>query len=596
MVRIDLNNESIEQNISSVDSIEIYRDDKLIGRYTLDKPDAITELEVSKLLDSDSRYFVPAYQRGYRWTEQQVKELLDDIWNWKENARYSLQPIVINQLDNGMIELVDGQQRLTTMYIILKAVGILHENSSYQIEYQTRKGTAEFLAFHLFDEDKSSENIDWYFMHRCYILAEEYFKSHDPQKWVNKLLNKDTGAFFIQYQILKDVDNRKSEQIFKGLNAGKIPLTNSELVKALILRENNFKNETYYNEFVEIAQEWDRIEKKLQEPNFWAWLGQESTNDSPRIDMILDIVADLIKEDQQYNIDEKEYQEFYSYKVINKYFIESGNEGAVASFWKKVKQCFMTFEDWYEDNESYHLIGYLSLTGKKKKIIKRLYNQYLNSVMFDLKNHISQVNFSIPNYGSGDDARNRLLLFNIITCINTKSRFRFNDYLQGHYDIEHISPHSGFDRINKKNERIEWMESIRDSKLDIFSSLLFDNIKETAENDEAFLDFYNSAIGLTETQKWDNECLDRLGNLCLLDAKTNRGYGNKPFPLKVKEIVSVDMKQSRYLLPTTKNVFLKYYSDLNVNNLIWDESDAQSYERVIQKTMSEYFGWKEKTE
>ena len=89
----------------------------------------------------------------------------------------------------------------------------------------------------------------------------------------------------------------------------------------------------------------------------------------------------------------------------------------------------------------------------------------------------------------------------------------------------------------------------------------------------------------------------------MLDSKTNEEYGNKPFPLKVKKIVEVDKLQGsldkneeiepRYLLPTTKNAFLKYYSGVNVNNLTWDESDAKAYRDEIACTLSDYFGWEE---
>ncbi|OQJ79998.1 hypothetical protein BMS81_04520, partial [Leuconostoc pseudomesenteroides] len=291
-----------------------------------------------------------------------------------------------------------------------------------------------------------------------------------------------------------------------------------------------------------------------------------------------------------YNLEKKVFQELYSYNVINKYFHERDNIGIVSTFWKKVKQCFMTFEDWYSDNEIYHLVGYL--LNAQKVDIKSLYQQYLEHDFLDFKTLIKKINFDELSLES-TDLRKGLLLFNIVTCINTKSKFRFDDYVEGKYDVEHISPHSRFDKIQNLKERVEWINSIRDANLPIFSSLAFECVEKIAGDDEKFIDFYNSVIRLTESKTWDRDNINRLGNLCLLDAETNRGYGNKPFPLKVKAIVKIDMKQSRYLLPTTKNAFLKYYSDLNVNNLTWDESDAEAYENVIKNTMFDYFRWEE---
>lgn len=615
MKRIDLENGFVDENIRDSELLEFYRNGKFIGRFRLDRPEAIIELNIKDILNSENRYFVSAYQRGYRWTPQQVNELLDDIWSWDENAKYSLQPIVIKQLDDGRIELVDGQQRLTTLYIILSAAGWNQSKIGYDIDYETRKGTTGFLKSSLKDESESSKNIDWYHMHQAYKVAEKYFDVTSKEEWVKKLTNSEKGAFFVQYQILKEIDGRPVEQIFTGLNAGKIPLTNSELVKSLILREDNFKTETYQNEFVEIAEEWDRIERRLRESNFWAWLGQDVTNDNPHIDYILEIIADRINRDEKYELQRKSYQEFYSYNVIRRYLndkkklVDENNQNSkgypVTDFWRMIKQCFMTFEDWYSDNESYHLTGYISITKNEK--IDELYRDHLSSDTLNLKEYISRMDIDNLSYGD-KGVQNTLLLFNVVTCIRTKSRFRFDDYVKVKYHVEHISPHSGFDDIKNKKERLDWIKAIRDSSLEKFNELFvasdFEGAEIISDDADKFESFYKKVIERTESEPWrQEEKLDQIGNLCLLDSKTNEEYGNKPFPLKVKKIVEVDKLQGsldkngeiepRYLLPTTKNAFLKYYSGVNVNNLTWDESDAKAYRDEIACTLSDYFGWEE---
>ena len=72
-------------------------------------------------------FFVPAYQRGYRWTEQEVSDLLNDIDDFRpreilnsdEKTWYCLQPLVVKKRPSNDYELIDGQQRLTTVYLIL---------------------------------------------------------------------------------------------------------------------------------------------------------------------------------------------------------------------------------------------------------------------------------------------------------------------------------------------------------------------------------------------------------------------------------------------------------------------------------------------
>ena len=79
---------------------------------------------IGELIKSELKFVVPSYQRGYRWTKRQVEELLDDIWefsqkNKNDNSFYCLQPIVIKKIEENKYELIDGQQRLTTIYLLL---------------------------------------------------------------------------------------------------------------------------------------------------------------------------------------------------------------------------------------------------------------------------------------------------------------------------------------------------------------------------------------------------------------------------------------------------------------------------------------------
>lgn len=62
-------------------------------------------------------FWIPSYQRGYRWTADEVTKLLDDIWK-SAGQPYSLQPIVVKKREVDAWELIDGQQRLTTLWLI----------------------------------------------------------------------------------------------------------------------------------------------------------------------------------------------------------------------------------------------------------------------------------------------------------------------------------------------------------------------------------------------------------------------------------------------------------------------------------------------
>ena len=65
-------------------------------------------------------FYVPSYQRGYRWGKEEVTRLLEDIYT-NGNKTYCLQPVVVRK-DGDRYELIDGQQRLTTLFILLQYI------------------------------------------------------------------------------------------------------------------------------------------------------------------------------------------------------------------------------------------------------------------------------------------------------------------------------------------------------------------------------------------------------------------------------------------------------------------------------------------
>ena len=68
----------------------------------------------------NEKFYIPEYQRGYRWTSREVTDLLNDIAEFINNGRpgqtYCLQPLVVKRLDASW-EVIDGQQRLTTLWL-----------------------------------------------------------------------------------------------------------------------------------------------------------------------------------------------------------------------------------------------------------------------------------------------------------------------------------------------------------------------------------------------------------------------------------------------------------------------------------------------
>ena len=83
-------------------------------------------------------FHIDKYQRGYRWGKREIFSLLEDIYSFKKssnNSFYCLQPLVVSKKEDNNYELIDGQQRSTTIYLILKY--LLNEDF-YTLKYETR--------------------------------------------------------------------------------------------------------------------------------------------------------------------------------------------------------------------------------------------------------------------------------------------------------------------------------------------------------------------------------------------------------------------------------------------------------------------------
>ena len=133
---------------------------------------------VAELLDGEHHFYIPSYQRGYRWDDRQVEDLLKDIWDFARNDEkkktdfYCLQPIVVKiDKQNNNWTVIDGQQRLTTLLLIINYLKngsrtpFVVKSEAYTIEYQTRDimdfinpvKTADIDSFHVFEAKRIIE-------------------------------------------------------------------------------------------------------------------------------------------------------------------------------------------------------------------------------------------------------------------------------------------------------------------------------------------------------------------------------------------------------------------------------------------------------
>lgn len=494
------------------------------------------------------KFNVPSYQRGYRWTEHEVTTLLEDLYTHSKQNRdykYCLQPLIVKKVSDNTYDVVDGQQRLTTIFIFLKFMSAefssgrrrSNQYDYFELVYETREQSAKYLKELNFDTYQQIEDydIDAHHISKAFAAIDKWVEREDinPDNALHDIYQVLTEAvFFIWYEIDKTEDPIK---LFTKVNLGKIPLTNAELIKALLLDKTNYDSE---NDSERIYRwiAWDKIEHRLQEESFWKFL-TNSENYVTRIDLLFNLLEHETLEIPQNDI----YATFYS--IYAKYQNAENKPTFISNYWNEIDLLFDELTNWYRDLNRYHLIGYLlSVDAKKIEEVFEATRGMKKSEAFSKLKDLAYktlagdiASIEELSYGTKNKTiKSTLLLFNLVTLINKSEkqyRFPFDIYKKEKWDIEHI--HATAD--------------------------------ETAEAD------------------------DSLANLTLLDANTNRSYGNSPFDQKRRIIIEVDA-EGKFVPVCTRNVFLKVYSN-EVDGLDdWTEKDKDSYIQAIKQEFNQFFG------
>lgn len=535
-------------------------------------------------------FYLPDYQRGYRWTSEEIKLLLDDIYE-SAGKPYCLQPIVVKK-SNERFELIDGQQRLTTIYLICKymeaKLGDLYE-PSFKLEYETRKESANFLGN--IDLSLRELNIDYYFIASAYEYIEQYFteKTQGERREMAAYLTKLNEYFISSVNVIwYEVNSAENGiELFERLNIGKIPLTSSELVKALFLKDSVRDKMSGRQE--EVSLQWDMIEQELQNPSFWGFLSNIDGDQMPtRIDLILDLMVDKSGNDRE------KYRTFFYFDRQIKSLSETTTENPLLEIWSRIYHVFLTLREWYTNHDFYHKIGYLITIGVP---LRKIYTVWQNDgntplakdiFLSELDKMISE-SISIKDkeellslsYDTRKDKLQKVLtLFNVETerlMDDGKRRFPFDKHKDSIWSLEHIHAQNA-ESLKKNKDILTWLEShialLKSSEGSIFEvnneliekmEILIEQLhsdKDPGNVRERFNEIQKEVI-IIFTSKEDvvkeNSYSHGLANMALLDVSQNAALSNSVFDVKRHRVINYD-KEGRYIPICTKHVFFKYYT------------------------------------
>ena len=566
---------------------------------------------VSELLGM--KFYIPSYQRGYRWTDLQIENLLNDICEFNKGVDgdfYCLQPLVVKERKKDLLAeikqansiedvenllkgewiVIDGQQRLTTIYLILKALG---NEKCPSIEYERES--------YIKDCDKSTkikkDNIEIYHLTSAKYFIDRWIhlekRTDEEKKWINpKDVKIDIEVFrnkileqtkFIFYKV-GDVSEEQEHDIFNNLNSGKIALTNAELIKALFL--NKVGKEDIAHREVEqrlLANEFDQIERTLRQDDFWYFLAGNTKKRSSCINLLFDLMLESSVQNSKYRTDEPFRTFFYFNDLIN----GNGSEDSYKEskiIWENVRKVFHIMEGWFNDSVTYNLIGYHRAAngGKtlceiyKKFCEEKSKNEFKKWLVDECKNHVDYPDgFMQLRYDENKDkVFNLLLLFNIATLNERPQeavKFSFANLHKYNWDIEHISPQNpqNIEKVTKE---------LREGNVNgIFTDLL-----EKINNGESYDKELDKFFAMDDD-------LMAIGNLTLLIAHDNRGIGNGFF-FKKRQKLQEYYQQGSFIPACSMNVFMKFYSDNPEQMAFWDEKDRESYKNKLEQTIKKFFG------
>jgi len=543
-------------------------------------------------------FLIPSYQRGYRWTNQEVEDLLNDINEFKprqiedtdDKTWYCLQPIVSKQSNSQQYEVIDGQQRLTTVYLVLFYLNQdfieARRDKIFDLDYETRKNTKQFLDDIERLEGYTEDNIDFYYISCAYETIGKWFASKGNN------FNKDDfrskfkfNTKIIWYECFED----DTISVFTRLNIGKISLTNAELIKALFLNSSNYdikESKKLREKQFEISTEWDSIENALQNDKLWYFITGNMVSNN-RIEFIFNLM------NKDYNPNDN-YSTFRYFSKI----VSSKSQENIEENWREIKQYFQRFNEWFNDRILYHKIGYLICIGaaniddlfvKSSEMTKSNFKEYLDYL---IKDNLKSACFSNLQYGD-KYVKRVLLLYNILTMLKNEqdsSYFPFDLYKKENWDIEHIT--SVKESIpESESNRLDWLGDVKpyidDTRKEAKSlQRRIDNC--TVSDDQEFIKLFEDIVSHFNRDINDDE-INGISNLTLLDSKTNRSYKNAVFPVKRKTIIERD-KSGVFIPICTKNVFLKYFSEYPPKISFWTQDDRDKYEIDLRTILENYLG------
>lgn len=601
---------------------------------------------IEKIFEVDQRgyiYNIPDYQRGYKWSNQQIIQLLDDINNFdnqnSEDQFYCLQNITIVEASDKL-NVVDGQQRLTTLSLLLSYLGETDKVKG-KLKYSVREESEAFLHEVISNNDNIHKNIkdakdfdsflrsnlnkdydfqDIFFMFNAFKSFDSWFKEKSLNKdgFKEKLLKKVK-------LIVNRVKNVKEVELFMNLNAGCVHLDGADLIRAiLVTRVAKEEMEVFDSEntqdVVRLNERRIRIGWELDEINNW-WSRNDVKNYFSRFISINKSAEESISFNENinpinllYKLWAEQTSENNKYMKLSIFEVETS-----LNLYASIIRLHRTLKDWFEDRKIYHFLGYLFTFGRDnfKLIIDKWFEkgstrkefttfliELVKKSAFGNDGDNSGLEFYIgkikdfdsqypTNWYKEQSLAKILILLDIIELSDTKEKGNPYPFLKPIFfslvseDKEHVYPCMPKELSDLKKLKLDnqldqlnsYIERINANEDDLID--LIDKTQEEWDNLEEYE--VNNLLNEVRHNIHQKRPINSIGNLVLLHSRINRGFGNNYFDSKRSEVIQ-NTENGLYVRQHTLKVFVKGDKSGDLNSWCMDDirDNAQKIAERIQ--------------
>lgn len=493
--------------------------------------------------NNNINFYIPSYQRGYRWKKRQVSQLIDDIDAFtptESSPFYFLQALAVaKDIENNRVNVVDGQQRITTLKLILG-----EDSTKLQIGYAREANKA----------------LDMHFKNMAKDVIEEKLGRIGSERRTEFCKKIKERCQFLYYE----VDKAKELSTFDDLNSGKIPAKDSELVKCVMLTFGNDESLDITNAR---ANEWDDIERMLNNNSFFSFITPRNTWKEDDGMTVLLRYAGLIPT--------KTEQEEEVFPFLTRILDELKTKSRM-TIWKMIYSALSRLLEWYNDPLMYHAFGAIVHQRNNKDIKPKTRKEILDAIekMAEYKPKEDKNDYS----NRGEDLFNYLLLSNVAFCWKRwPYRYSFEKHRKvDAWSIEHIFARNQKDLDEK--ELAEWLGE--DDSGSAFNEYRTECDKGKGD------DWLSKKLGSRYPSTEDNS----VKNLALLPKNANSSLNNKLFEGK-REAVSkwaCDSWTDYWAPPVTETVFMKSLPGLKMTLPYWSEEDKDSYIKSMSMNIASF--------